>query len=189
MAIDYEALRVRIGLVYTDNSKDTEIALAYNTALALIETWCDRKFERQDEAETFTHVTSNTVSLIRYPVDHIIQMDSNVSKYHLEKKNGVVHFDSFEVEHEIKIAYNGGYATLPPDLLVALYGTFDQVYNAQTNPGGSVSAGNIKTVRAGDLSVTYDNSGGATPNSGGAFGGLIPLSAMSILDLYRRESA
>lgn len=191
-------LRVRIGLDPNDGTKDFEILAGFDTALALAESYCDRKFEAKEDSETFVHFWGRDISLHRYPVIEVTDTSDNTEYFHVDKFAGLLRLDNMTAQHEIKVDYRGGYTDTPSaewpfawpaDLLLALFLIFDNAYGALSTPsGGSGASGPIKTIRAGDLSITYGSEAqdyGESP----AFGGLIPISATLILDLYTRRKA
>lgn len=189
IAINYEKLRVRIGLASNDNSKDADIASLWSISTSLAEMYCDRKFEFATDNEEFIHDPSYTISLRRYPIVTINSITPDiggaVSNYHYDKNTGVVHFDGYQVKHKLTINYDGGYTAWPADLELALIGTFEKLWKDST---GTVSSGGVKTVKAGDLSITYDTGSGAVTSAvGGAMGGHIPFTSTVILDMYRRQ--
>lgn len=187
--IDIVTLRARAKLVSGDTSRDADIAVAMKMGMSLIERYCDRKFTRDSDTEEFTHHSGRSVSLHRYPLESItsITCDGTTSKvYHEDKLNGYVHFDGRIQAHRMTVKYIGGYAVIPEDIQMALLAVFDSVWEVNY-AGGSVSTGGIKTIRAGDLSVTYDNASSGGIDKSGAFGGLLPPTASLILDLYMRH--
>lgn len=196
--ITIEHFRIKAGLAADDTSKDTEIELAKGVALSIIEQYCNRKFAFAIEAETFTHWNAYTVPLRRYPVVEITSIDGWSGEYHFDELTGVVHLDGRAVAHRLTVNYSGGYAetaspaepfVYPDDFMSAWLAVFSQSYT-DLNSGGTVASdAAIKTLRAGDLSITYDNAvdTGSSSGGGSAFGGAIPATAKGILDLYRRE--
>jgi len=188
-------LRVRVGLPDNDTSQDAQITAAFNTALALAEAYTDRKFEAKLDQETFVHYFGRTLSVMRYPLIAIDAIDENAIYYHLDKFAGLIMLDSMTAMHELTIDYRGGYTdapdaeypfTWPDDLMLALLQIFDRAWS-QSNGGGETGS-SVKTIRAGDLSISYGSDSadyGATP----AFGGMIPITATTILDLYTRRKA
>ena len=184
MPIRIEDVRARIGLQPTDTSKDTELAVALETSLAVAEAYCNRKFKSQRDTETFTHIDSHVVSLRRYPVDTIINVSPNGFDYHLEKETGLIHVDGRVHKHALTIEYDGGYVAIPSDLGFAILMIFDSVWGtlqgdgqAQTGGVESVTLADVGTVR---FSTSKSSSGDED------FAGL-PFKVRSILDFYRRE--
>lgn len=189
MFVPIEDLRVRVGLNAADSSKDLEINAAYDLALDLMEKYCDRKFAYAAETEVFTHFDQNVASLIRYPIEDVTRVNLGGADFHVEKPNGLIHFDYHVHSHELVVEYTGGYKVLPPGLLLAFMQVFDKAWDAQSG-GVAGTVGGIKSARIGDLAISYDTSDPSLQaSSGGAMGGLVPTSAMSILNLYRREFA
>ena len=197
MLLNINNLRVRIGLTSTDASNDAAITAAYGTAEALAEAYCDRKFAFATDREKFVHHGGSTLSLRRYPIVTLISINDtkgNASSvtHHDDFAKGLIQFDGYNGEHELTVNYDGGYTatTAPLDLALALSLIFDETYKLRGGgAGGTAAAGGIKTVRAGDLSITYDGAAGASSGSSGYGGGIIPANALNILDSYSRKSA
>ena len=185
--------RVRIGLTVGDTTKDAEINMTVDMVLALMETYCDRKFELATTEQHFTHVRRTSLSLERYPVESIVSIahDDNTSSgtinYHLEKATGLLMIDGAVVSHALTVHYRGGYdpTNWPADLMLAFYTIFDNVWNTVTSTGGGTAvAGAVKSVKAGDIAITYDV--GASAVAASSSGGSIPPLAIGILDKYIR---
>lgn len=90
------------------------------------------------------------------------------------------------------LAYTGGYDPLPDDLEAALWMVFDSVWS-QT-PGYGVAAGQqgtapIKSFGIDGMSISYDAPGSAARLNRAEAYGLLPSTAIGILDFYRAESA
>lgn len=164
MIIPITTLRVRIGLLETDGTQDTEIVMIYETALAIIENYCDRKFELSAEVEKFTHVSGYSVQLVRYPITQIVSVRNEMANdmpNHYDAKAGVVQFDGHYTAHELTVDYEGGYddTTCPKDLQLVLLGLFDYLW-ANQGVGSSSATGAMKQAKIGDLSVSFDTSTG-----------------------------
>jgi hypothetical protein len=93
------------------------------------------------------------------------------------------------------LGYLGGYDPLPPDLEAALWMVFDQAWMQTPGWGAdagsqSSNAGAVKSFAIDGMRVEYDSA--ASAGSGGAgtpdAWGLIPASAIAILNFYRAES-
>lgn len=183
-----EELRVRVGLAATDPASDPQIDVGLAAAFDLVEKYLDRKLAYDSQVEEFVHTAAYTISLIRYPVESITPTnDIKAKSYHLDKDKGLIHFDSYKRSHDMVISYTGGYKVLPEGLKLAILSVFDSLWGDISGSGG-VSTGGIKTIKAGDLSVTYDSAGATSASSGTAMGGYIPAMAKALLDQYRRES-
>lgn len=191
--VDLSTLRARVGIAPGDTTRDAELQAALEAAGTLMETYCDRYFMQSGQTETFTHIETNVLSLKRYPVNTINSIvDENgqaITAYHVDSKAGLVQLDAFTVRHQVTVSYEGGYDPLPDDLVLVALSLFDKVFAMQGGGGAAVAAGGIKTIRAGDLSVTYDTGAQAATggSGGGAFGGLIDPMSKAILDLYMRR--
>lgn len=204
-----EWLRVHVGLPADDTTKDPEIELARITAIEIADSYCNRKFLYAEDSETFTHFIGTTLTLRRYPLAEIIDTHAETAPpytvtYHIERLTGLMHLDAWAVQHALTVDYRGGYWIddggampaapvfyFPNDLAMALVEMFDAAWSAQHRTiaqGGADGGGDVKQIRAGDLSISYDNEdSGAAVEYG--FGDLLPMSAAGILLRYRRETA
>ncbi len=180
MAWDLLTGRLRAGIAIGDPTQDTAIGMAMDASLALIEKYCDRKFLYKNTVEEFTHVGS-MVSLERYPIDYVDDMHEFGE---INKINGML--DTGHSRY-LKVQYAGGYEVLPEDLEIAFWSVFDAVHASTVATGPALSGGIKKLAITGVGSIDYDTGSGGSTSTGGAFGGLMPMLAVSILDLYRRE--
>ena len=188
-----EKLRPRIGLAVDDESLDIQIDAAVEMALEIIEDFLDRKLQCASETEIFTHKKGETISLIRYPVTEISSISSTSGgdiKFHYDAKNGLIKFDHFVYSHEITIAYEGGYKTLPAALELCLLKVFDKIYTALFDPDSAQSE-TVKAMKAGDLQITYDTGASFFSNaaSGEPINIYIGADIAGLLRMYRRQSA
>lgn len=172
-------LRVRVGLEPDDESKDVEIGAAYVAALTWLENYLDRYLEPGTYTETFTHVSANVVSLKGYPVETINTITPDEGEevhYHLERTNGLLHFDGYLVSHELVIEYDAE-PVVDGALLIALLGLFDVVW-ATFNTGTDQPAGSgaIKAITSDGARVEFDVSSG----SSSGFGSIDPNSGMPV---------
>jgi len=186
LPVPIETLRVRIGLIDSDASRDDDINAASAVTLALMANYCDRYFDEVvDGVQDFTHVTGESLSLNRYPVTEITSMLNNMGNeftlYHLGEYTGIIHFDYPVAFHTLSVTSTAGYAEgeFPDDLLIAYYSIFDQQFAAMES-GATISTTNIESVTVADVgTVRY----GSNDSMGGGF---IPPIAGSILDAYKR---
>lgn len=181
---DIATARVKTGLTAVDTTNDVALQVSMDSALALIEKYCDRHFLYQEQTDSFIRPTYRA-SLSRYPIESIKNVIGNAYK-EVNKLSGVIELHSTEKAH---VTYNGGYKTLPADLELAFWAVFASVNDALSSTGATLSGGLKKLQITGVGSIDYDTSSGGATSGGGAFGGMIPEVAMSILDLYVRESA
>ncbi len=175
---EIENLRTRVGLASDDPSKDTELIDAADVALAVAESYCDRKFMQQVTTDVFTHIIRSTLSLTRYPVETITSLDPDIA-HHIDMQNGVIFLERFTAEKEMTVVYEGGYDPVPKDLNLALKFIFDTVYASASG----AATGGVKSVKLGDLSISYDTGSGAKATT------FIPATALPLLDVYRRGGA
>jgi hypothetical protein len=185
--LNLETLRVRIGLLATDTSKDTELTAAMNTALAIAERYCNRFFAFGNQTETFVHKFGSAVQLHRIPVTSISEM-SPEHAYHIDADAGLIHFDHTAADHSFVIKYIGGYDvdSLPADLEWALYSIFDGTYASMSGGGATVAAGAIESITIADVGTVRYSTGAKAVATTSAFGPVSPETA-AILDLYRIE--
>lgn len=187
-------LRVRVGLAEDDTSKDAQLTLDFNTAVALAENYCDRKFDyKADAIEYFTYDSDKTISLERYPVSAVTSVTTFENEIvtppiRFDRKSGVVYLCGYANDAELTIEYSGGYQVFPADLLQAFLLIFDGVYkgNGGTSSGG-MPTGEVKAISVPDVGrVEFATASGS--GEAGAWG-LIPDTATAILSTYRREYA
>lgn len=189
MTWDLVTAKAKIGLSPTDTTQDFLLQTSLDTALALAEKYCDRFFLQATESVKFYHTHYDKFQLRRYPIQ-VVNKVSEAGDFKVHGTVGWLEFDRPVIAEELQIDYVGGYAVLPNDLELALWGIFDNVYANFTASGGATVSGSIKKLAiTGVGSVDYDTSSGTTVNLTGGFGGLIPAMGLAILELYRLESA
>jgi len=201
MAFNQATAIDRLGLTAPTPDELTMIDSALLTSIQLAETFCDRGLAfRTDHVENHLCQHSSTLSSWLYPVASIASVTADdasvVPDYELDETNGVLFFKSGVYKLRLTTTVTGGYqldAGGPPDLELALWQIFEQVWNnlsATLGGAGSSSGAAVKTIRAGDLSISYDTGSSAAIASGSAAaGGLIPAGAYAILMLYKRETS
>lgn len=184
-------LRVRVGLDADDTSQDAAITAAYIGALSWLEAYLDRYLEPGTYTEVFTHIAANVISLKGYPVATINTIeddDADPVHYHVEKKNGLIHFDGFAVAHELTVNYDA-VPVIDGALMLALLGLFDVVWGAFNSSSNdeSLGGGAIKAITSDGARVEFDVSGGGSagfgavdPNSG------MPVAVAAMLHVYKR---
>lgn len=190
-SIDPDMLRVRVGLAAGDVSKDTEIDAAIVVAVELIETFLDRKLEFATEVESF-NFSGASLSLLRYPIDSIASIAGdglNEPDYSLDKKNGLIFFTDHIGQKELTVTYDGGYNVLPKPLEMAVISVFDNVYGAVFDQDYDAGNDEIKTVKAGDLAITYERGTGYAGHTGNeATSRFLTADLIGMLQHYRRQS-
>lgn len=90
------------------------------------------------------------------------------------------------------LAYNGGYDPLPADLEAALWMTFDNLWH--TTPGWGLPAGAqgvnpIKAFGIDGMRIDYDTQTASRFGTKAEARGILPATAIAILDFYRAETA
>ena len=191
---DLAAAKTRLMIAGT--TQDAMVQLCLDAALDLAEQYCDRRFMLASEVATITHSHGDTISLSRYPLVQVISVsdDKGVAvastAYHVIKGTGQIVFDSRILAlHQVLVSYQGGYATLPAGLELALWAVFDAVWNATPGAGkvlGATSQREIKSISSPDIgTITWQ----PESNNHAASGSFIGSDAMSILLNYRRLDA
>lgn len=193
--IPIEDLRRRVGLDPSDPSRDEALILADEVATAMLETWLDRKLQNAADVETFTHFDGSLVSLRRYPLtEGSVTVDGATGDvaFHVDAELGLVLFDRRLHEHQVTVAYEGGYLVLPPALYAVLMLVFDDVWRA-LSAGGQGQTGEIRSITIPDVGTMQYASGQYASGSGnGSLPGIdygIPPQYASIVELYRRQHA
>jgi hypothetical protein len=190
MTYDLATARARIGLPDSDTSKDPLLTAAMEAALALAETYCDRRFKLAAIEERVIHFVGNAAQLIRYPLKKIVTVIADgmtLEKYHMETNTGRVVGDGFLAAHELVIDYEGGYETLPADLELALWLVFDALWPGFSGAGAASSISGVSSISVpdvGTLRFSADSAAGA--GGSGTEYGLLPTSSVAILNMYRR---
>ena len=191
---DLATAKIRLGIAAVDTTKDALLSNAISAALSIAESYCDRKFMYSTDSATFTHDHSGVLQVMRYPIERVSSVSrdagaSNITDYHFVADTGQIVFDHYHHQHEMTVAYVGGYKVLPADLLLALWGIFGNVYAALTQSGGGAVGGQaINSITIPDVgTIRYESSGAAGSSGAGAAGGLIDNVTAALLSFYRRE--
>lgn len=175
----------------TDPSMVAMAGTTIDTALAIAETLCDRKFILADDEETFVHPFAHALLLRRYPIDEVTSISglAHSESYHADKPGGLIIIDGRATDHVVTVTYKGGYAVLPADLELALWLIFDTIWPSVSGQGGAAAGGGaIKAIRSNGASVEYDTSSSAGGGLTSAGAGGLPGGALSILEKYRRHT-
>jgi len=192
---DLAAAKVHLNIPVVDVTKDAAVQLSLDTAMALAEKYCNRKFNYAVETATFHYPFAQNLQLSRYPIEQVASVTSDATiidsdSYQVVLGVGQIKSRGWLTGKSVDVTYAGGYKVLPADLLLALWRIFDVVW-ASTPAGGSggaVSGQTISSITIPDVgTIRYESSGAAGSSSAGAAGGLIDSVAASILSLYRLE--
>lgn len=193
MLVPIDDLRIRAGLTAGDSSQDNEITGAYEVALSVIESYCDRRFELDTEEEVFAHSSGYSLQLKRFPIITVNSLSVNepatAPDYHFQPDNGILFFDGLTTSHVITINYDGGYTelTCPKDLQLAVKSVFDLIWNLnQTVASDADEFGAVKQAKIGDLSLSFDAAGSSALGLNDSF---ITPGSMQLLSAYKRYSA
>jgi hypothetical protein len=191
--------KARKGILPADTTKDLILQVSLDTALALAETWCNRRFMyKAVELETFSYPFAQGLQLSRYPLESVAsvtpvgQTAIGTDMYQAVLKTGQIKSLGWLSAKQIDVTYAGGYKVLPADLELALWMVFDAAWAAMPGGGGggASSVDVIKRITLPDVGSIEMATNSASSSGGGAAGGaggLLPLSAASILNLYRLE--
>lgn len=128
-----------------------------STALA-IENYLNRKLEfKANEVEHFFDLRNHTLSLRRYPITQVHSPNFTV----VDKEAGILHYSNRGTGHEVKVDYDGGYAQIPADILLAFYEILKGKYATKGSSGGITSPVKKQSI-PGVMTVEYavDTSGG-----------------------------
>lgn len=175
---DLATAKARLGA--SDGSKDAIIQMGLDTALAMAERYCDRRFAYAAETARFYHFQGDTLFLPRYPIEAVIST-SGLPDIKVHHRLGTLELPGFSAVEEAVVSYSGGYQVYPPDLELALWGIFDNVYPALSGAApaavDSVTIPDVGTIRYRNdgNSMSIDNA-----NVLGSFSG--------ILETYRRQT-
>ena len=190
MSFDLPTAKQRLSLAVADTSKDVAIQAALSASLAIAEDYCKRRFSFATEVARFYHVASGYLFVSRYPINVVTSVvrsngQSDI-KYKVNQSAGFLDLHGRYADEEIQVTYSGGYVTLPPDLVIALWGIFDGVW-ASTQGSSGPAAGAIESVSLTGVGTVRMSTGGSTVSSGSS--GAIPAMAAAILSNYKRYMA
>ena len=187
MSFDLTGAKARLGI--TDNAQDVEITAALDASLAIAEAYCKRRFKLQGSVETVVHDSAGYVFLDHYPIktiSSIVSENHTDVKYKINKNAGYLDLHGRYNFEEMEVHYEGGYPTLPDDLVVALFAIFDGVWaSAQGNSGPT--AGAIESVSLTGVGTVRMSTGASASTSGSS--AAIPSLALAILSNYKRYLA
>lgn len=206
MAPPIELLRERIGLVPGDASRDAQLAAAWGQAIALCETYCDRKLEKATDTEELWPARGSLL-VRRYPIESVTSITDasgtvlESSAYQVIDLAGIIVRAGAMMGGggaPLEVVYVGGYEPLPKDLEFAVLAAFDAVWAATPGWGavsGAQSVGavqKISIVGVGSLDLADSASSAASAGAGGQIGaqpwGILPISATSILSRYMNHT-
>jgi hypothetical protein len=171
----------------TDNSRDDELGMYLQVAGEACEKYIDNKIAEQPVKEDWSHAR-NQVALRYYPVQSIdsviVDGVDELTDYELFRDVGLAWVvgdkctlridDCF---NQLAVGYTAGYAVLPGDLGYAVVITSLAYETERGAVSGSVKKESIVGVGSIEYTTSADSVSGV---------GLIPPSAISTLDLYRR---
>lgn len=186
MAFDLVTARARIGIA--DSSKDTILTSAMNAALAIAEKFCDRKFMFSPATAEFFDVWDDKVQLPQYPIGTVTQITGTDASYRVHQELGMIMFNGNVHSKYINVKYTGGFKPLPADLELALWAIFDDTYGEFSGSGSIGGLNGLSRITVSGVgTIAYGTNSSSSAGGGGAFAGLIPIRALNILQMYRRE--
>lgn len=203
MSFNLESARVRVGLESTDTSKDPQLIGSLNSALAIAENYTDRKFIYKRETARFYYDSSNRYTLKRYPINEVYAItdsDGNFPEYKVHKLFGRIELERYNPSDELIVDYAGGYAVLPADLELALWGIFDSTFTTidkamsgdGITDGAGTGYGDIQSINIPDVgTVSFASTSSSTTTSAVAahnalWGRMGPF--FMLLDSYKDHS-
>jgi hypothetical protein len=187
---DLATAKTRLNI--TGTAQDALLTVGINTALAVAERFCDRKFSYAAETVKFYHFYGDTLFLPRYPIESIVSNTGLPTQYKVHNGLGLIELHAPQSIEEVSISYTGGYKTLPPDLELALWSIFDTLWpSIQSGGTSSLGSSAVASITVPDVgTIRYDNSGaGAGAGAGGAGANSNLYGAFfSVLETYRRTT-
>lgn len=190
MGIPIETLRVRVGLLKTDASKDALIDFTFAIALSALENYLDRKLAKALQNEEFVHFCGSAVQLMAYPVSSVVYVTADGvtdPPYHIDLENGLLLFDDYKVSHELAVSYCGGYQKFSGTLKHAVLGTFDNAWNMMISTSSSSASLSLQTrsTSIDGMRVEYFDEN-STESSAVGF---IPSNIVQSIKRYKRQAA
>lgn len=185
--ITLEDAKERLGIDCADPSQDDAVQSAIDYAITMVESYCQRKFERKTYIDSF-YPYVYTAFLLNWPVESIdkVELDGDEvvdPTYDLDKMRGIVRFNqglnNWTNKYEMLITYTGGFDPIPDDLMEA---ALDVVKARFEQKDDDPSKGPVKFERIdGSVSVSYGDPPATDPTAGA----VSPY--IGVLNRYRSE--
>lgn len=184
-------LRVRVGLLDTDLTKDVQITDCYTLALNIIEAYLDRKILRGTYTETFFN--TKTALVKAWPIASLTTVGGNApdSNLRIDKDKGII----FNVNWDnVELVYVGGWpdAEIPSVITLAMNAVFDELWVSMpgfANPAiDDTGESEIKKFSINGVTMEYFGSADKSTVTGQNAANVIPSNFKNLLDYYRRES-
>jgi hypothetical protein len=179
--IDQFALSLRVDT--SDSVKIDQLKMLMNSAMAIIENYCHRKFALQADQEKFVIDETKSIQLKRFPIQTIESIvyanGIELTDYLFDAESGSAVFHERVFNSEVMVSYTGGYDPIPPDVLIALQAVVRKTFNEITGDTGQA----IRRMQSPDLGLVeyFDNSSFQT-----ASGMAVRFGEMfNLLDPYR----
>ena len=162
----------------------SDIQLALNRYVALIEGFIGRSFTLVEGCETHHRVGTGPLQLNRYPVVRIVSINgsTDLSPYTIHRAAGIIYHDGLLTGKDAEVRYQGGTADAPYDLKVVL-STLVKAYLAGTHGGVETLETGRKEVVFGVASIDAGNSAQQLAPYGDLYAELGPY--VSVLGRYR----
>ena len=185
MAWDLTTAKTRLGIVGA--TQDAQVQAALDTAVAIAENYCGRKFTYAAEMASFYYPWGASLQLLRYPLEQVVSVTHTknsqaITNYKANLSAGLVEFNGHVAGEQIDVSYAGGYKTFPADLEYALWHLFDDTWAGMSGQGGGGGSSAVESVTLADVGTVRFASGGAPTGGGVAALGL--GKAFNILDAY-----
>lgn len=183
-----EDLRVRVGLLETDVTKDVEITDCYTMAMNLIEDYLDRRILKSTYKDTFRHTHTGLVKA--WPIESITTIDGVAPSITLKAdfERGIIYDICWD---HVIVEYIGGWLDpdIPPAITHAMNVIFDKLWYSVPGWGIATAAeptsSEVKRFSINGMTVEYFQNENAGSSSSSSW---IPETLKPLLAGYRRES-
>lgn len=180
--------RTRQGLADTDTTHDASINLCLSLALAVVETYLDRKLGYLEDDKHIVYAGNYDALVRRYPIESVKSITNHSGAIRFDARRGLVYVGA--CAQDMEIVYTGGYklADLPQELLFVIWKLFDDHAGDFGLPVAKISAGGtIQSITVPDVGqIRYSDAGSS---AAGDAQGLLSAMMRGVLDRFRAESA
>lgn len=186
----FDLATAKTRLSITDTTQDALLTVGIDTALAVAERFCDRKFGYAAETVKFYHFYGDTLFLPRYPVESIVSVTGLPTNYKVHNRLGMIDLPGAQSIEEATVSYTGGYKVLPPDLELALWSIFDNLWPSIKSSGtSSLGSSAVASITVPDVgTIRFDNSGAGAGAGGAGANSNLYGAFFSVLETYRRTT-
>lgn len=165
--VDLAAVKDRLGITDTDSDAYLNAQIAYITTI--ITNYCERIFCANDYIQTWNRPMdtglvwgSKVLSFYEYPVNSIASVTVNgalldAAEYTLNTRDWTLVSEAFLTGYDIEVVYNGGFTTLPADVVMSAEDLVVSRYlNRSNDPTRIVRSESVPEVGSVDyVSSTY----------------------------------